>query len=189
MALRIPKNQTITKYTSGGEYVIAKTGVRYQGYYCEVGGNIYTEKEYNPSSSLLLTTTTSENYNQLLSNPNASIYSAISNVKVPPIQSIQSYTYNSNFSINNFVSEGFITPTQITRYFIKKVNSKDIKEVNQTIFNNFISTPLYIGTTVLFIITSPGNSGTPQNLYEAEKIIPGITEFLYSNSYKGDPNL
>jgi hypothetical protein len=189
MALRIPNNQTITKYTSGGEYVIAKTGARYQGYYCEVGGNIYTEKEYNPSSSLLLTTTTSENYNQLLSKSSTFIYSAISNIKVPPTQPIQSYTYNSNSFINNFVSEGFITPTQVTRYFIKKVNSKDIKEVNQSTFNKFTSDPLYVGTTVLFIITSPGNSGTPQNLYEAEKIIPGITDFLYSNSYKGDPNL
>jgi hypothetical protein len=188
MALRVPKNQTITKYTSGGEYVIAKTGVRYQGYYCEVGGNTYTEKEYNPSSSLLLTTTTSENYNQLLK-PSTFIYSAISNVKIPPTQPIQSYTYSSNSLIDTFISEGFITPIQTTRYFIKKINLKDIREVNQSTFNKFTSDPLYIGTTVLFIITSPGDSGTPQNLYEAEQIIPGITDFLYSNSYKGDPNL
>lgn len=191
MSLKVPKNRIKTNYTNGGEYVIADTGVRYQGYYHEVEGKIYTGKDYNTSGSVLLIKPTSEEYNQLLSKSSTFTYSAISNIKLNNPGPIPSSTYNNIANsvsfISTFVSEGFVPPVQITRYFIKKVNSKEIKEVDQPTFNKFTSNPLYIGTTVLFE-SSPGSSGIPQNLYEAEKIIPGITDFLYDKNvfFKGD---
>jgi hypothetical protein len=180
MALKIPQNQTITKYTSGGEYVIANTGVRYQGYYCEVGGKVYTGKEYDISGSLLLIKPTSENYNQLLSRPDTFIYSAISNVKINTKIPPKPIVYDPLQAIISSEPSAFIT-----RYFVKKINGNIIKEVNKDTFNKINTDPLYQTVTVDFVF-APSAAEIPQNLNEAEKTMPGITLFLYDSNQVGN---
>ena len=179
MSLKIPQNQIKYKYTSGGEYIIANSNIRYQGYYYEVNGKTYTGKEYNASGSTLLIKDTPDNSPSPFLN--TTLYEFISNVKVN--KNLPQYiTYNpSQIESSN-------SSSSITRYFIKKVNDTLIKEINKTTFDKFNSDPLYQKVAINFtfpFVPNPDedipHQSIPQNLTEAEKTMPGITLFLYNN--------
>jgi hypothetical protein len=163
MALRIPKNKIKVKYTSGGEYVIANSNIRYQGYYCELNGKAYTGKEFNAPGSQPLIKLTPELSKQLLFKPNTALYGALSKIKF----------FNTNISslaklnddTDQFTPEG-ATPT----YYAKKINSNIIKEIDQETFSKLQLDPLYVVVSL-----EPYYA----NLNLVEKTMPGLTDFLY----------
>jgi triacylglycerol esterase/lipase EstA (alpha/beta hydrolase family) len=164
MAVRIPQNQIITnQYTSGGEYVLVGNQKEYQGYYYDINGKTFASKgkneKSNPSDPEIIKKT-SEKYNKLLDNPNTYVYGLISKVK-----------------INNF------TPTSIPfngdikiRYFIKKINSNSIKEINEENFNKIKYDPIYQTLSIEFRY-----SITDEELNELDKKMPGIKAYLQND--------
>ena len=160
MALKIPQNQIITKYTDGGEYIITDTKIRYQGYYYEVNGKAYTGKEYNVSGSQSLTKITPETYNNIPT----------------------SYTSVSNVKIDNFIPPSYIFNLPnidyriVKRYFYTKKNTNPIiiKEINKDNFNQVSTNPLY-NTLILSWNVVGGNDDA---LESADKVFPGIKLFL-----------
>jgi hypothetical protein len=169
MAVRIPQNQIITnQYTSGGEYVLVGNQKEYQGYYYEMNGKTFASKgkdeKPNPSDSEIIKRN-SEKYNKLLDNPTTYVYGMISGIKINnfiPTSTI--YNYNSD-----------------VRYFTYLTTKKTIKEVNEDTFNQIQTNPVYTSVKLNFV------SGFKENeLKEAEKKIPGITDFI-NTSYTPPP--
>jgi hypothetical protein len=164
MALRIPKNKIKVKYTSGGEYVIANSNIRYQGYYCELNGKAYTGKEFNAPGSLPLIKLTPELSKQLLFKPNTALYGVLSKIKF----------FDTNVSslakLEDINTDYFSPEDTPTTYYAKKINSNIIKEINQETFNKLQLDPLYIVVSL-----EPYYA----NLELAEKTMPGLTDFLY----------
>jgi hypothetical protein len=165
MGIRIPQNQTITsKYTSGGEYMIANTQNEYKGYYYELNNKTYAGENFNINNPEIVKIN-SDKYNKLLGNPNTYAYGVVSGVKIGSfIPSSIVYNYNSDI-----------------RYFTYHITKKLIKEVNEDVFKLVQTNPIYTSVKLTFV------SGFKENeLKEAEKKIPGITDFV-NTSYTPPP--
>jgi hypothetical protein len=173
MAIKIPQNKIIVKYTSNGEYVIKDTNQRYKGYYYDLNGVTYAGKEYNAKNPILIKIT-SENYNSFLSNIQTALYGLISNVSIPKTPKLQS-TYS------NPASESI-------RYFIKNINVTPIliKEVTKDTFTSVKTNPIY---QILEVNYKPN---LPEaTLDELNKKMLGIKDFLLEekiNTSGGEPN-
>ena len=108
--IKIPKNKIKTGlYTSGGEFLIAKTQQRYQGYYYELNNGFYAGKEYKEDSPELIRST-SDKVNKLLSNPFTNLYGATSGIIINNVKP-KSIQYNSE------TAEVDPNKNTITRYF------------------------------------------------------------------------
>lgn len=164
MAIRIPQNQIVNKYTAGKEYILETTYEEYIGYYYDLNNRTFAGKEFNPNA-LILIKNTPENTNKLLSNPLTNLYGQISNI-----------------IINNSTPSSFVYNYESdVRYFIYQINKKIIKEINKDTFEAFKVNPLYNSVSLSF--TSGFND---QEINIAERKIPGIREFTES-SYTNPP--
>jgi hypothetical protein len=164
MAIKVPQNKIIVKYTSSGEYVVKDTNKKYKGYYYDLNGITYAGKEYNEKNPILIKIT-SENYNSLLSNIKTALYGVISNASIPKIPKIQSaYSDPSSESI---------------RYFIKNINISPIliKEVTKDTFTSVKTNPIY---QILEVNYKPNLPEATLN--ELDKKMPGIKNFLLEES-------
>jgi hypothetical protein len=164
MAIKVPQNKIIVKYTSSGEYVVKDTNKKYTGYYYDLNGVTYAGKEYNAKNPILIKIT-SENYNSLLSNIKTALYGVISNVGIPNTPKITSaYSNPADSAI---------------RYFIKKINVTPIliKEVTKDTFTSIKINPLYQTLEVNYRPNLP-----EVTLNELDKKMPGIKDFLLEES-------
>lgn len=164
MAIRIPSNQIIFKYTTGNEYMFEKNYRNYQGYYYEINGSLFAGDKFDPNAALLVPI------------PKGNIGSSIN----PLLIKAATYVYGkvSNIAINNtkLTSHIFQYNSNI-RYFSYNIKTKIIKEVNKDTFDIFKNDPLYI------VISLSYNGGFNDiELNDAEIKIPGIKTFI-NNSY------
>ncbi len=171
MGLRIPPNQIVeSKYTSGNEYMFAKTYKEYKGYYYEMNGKNFAGKEFNVNNPEIIKIDNPTN-NKLKFNPSTYIYGAISGVQLVT-QIATPYFFKP--------TESDIQKGQVTRYFAKKTNENPfiIKEINQDTYKTLQSDPLYQTTSIIFIFSPGYPNGLPQSIDDAEKQMPGIKAFL-----------
>lgn len=166
--IRVPKNKIKTGlYTSGGEFLLAKTQERYQGHYYEVNGKFYVGEEYKEDSPELIKST-SDRVNKLLSNPFTNLYGVVSGIII-------------NNAKPKSIQHTSDSPKEVFRYFTKKTNENIIKEVNEDNFNQVKENPIYISVSLYF-----KNTGfNPNELDEAEKKMPGIKEFINTTYVPG----
>lgn len=165
MGIRIPKNQIVqNKYTTGKEYMFIKTYREYQGYYYELNGKTYAGKEFNPGAYELIKIQ-SNSVNNLLTNPSTYIYGKVSGNKISTFKP-QSHVFQNNNPNVRYVD----------RYFIQKININPIliKEVNEEIYKQSQSDPLYKSVTIRW--DTIGDNIVA--LDKAEKQMPGIKEYL-----------
>jgi hypothetical protein len=171
MGLRVPPNQIVeSKYTSGNEYMFAKTYKEYKGYYYEVSGKKFAGKEFNVNNPEIIKINNPTN-NKLKFNPSTYIYAAISGVQLAG-SIITSHMFKP--------TESDIQKGQVTRYFSKKINGNPIiiKEIDQDTFKTLQSNPLYQTIAILFVFSPGYTNGVPQDLDEKEKEFSGIKAFL-----------
>ena len=160
----VPKNVIVTsKYTSGNEFVIAKTSNPYQGYYYEFNGKIFAGKEFNSKNPEILKKD-SNSVNKLLNRSNSTvIYSLISGVtsqmlSTPPVASVPSIVDR--------------TSIKSVKFFYKKYNDNLIKETDENGYKSLQSQPVYQTT---FVGTY---NGTTQTVDQANQQVPGVKAFL-----------
>ena len=160
----VPKNVIVTsKYTSGDEFVYAKTSSPYQGYYYEFNGKTFVGKEFNLKNPEILKKD-SNSVNKLLNRNNSTIiYSFISGVtsqmlSAPPITSIPS-----------IIDKTSVKPI---KFYYKKVNDNIIKEIDETTYNSLQSQPIYQTTFI------GKYNGIVQTVDQAEQQVPGVKAFL-----------
>ena len=157
MGLRIPTNQIITnKYTSGKEYMFVSTYREYIGYYYELKGKTYAGKEFNINAPEIILIH-SDQVNKLLTNPNTYIYGKVSGTKIVKTK-VVSAPFTGNESI---------------RYFIKKLNTNLIKEVDEVTFTNAQSDPIYTTLSTYFTYAI-----TEEELNKADTKMSGIKAYL-----------
>jgi len=166
MGIRIPKNQTVeSKYTSGGEYMFTSTQNEYKGYYYELNNKTYAGKEFNVNNPEIIKLQ-SDKYNTLLGSAATYIYGVVSKVKL------------NNNKPTSIPFDGNIKD----RYFIKKINSNIIKEVNEDNFIKLQSDPIYQTLSIKFSYNM-----TDQELNDLDKKMPGIKIYL-QNDINNIPN-
>jgi hypothetical protein len=160
----VPKNIIVTsKYTSGDEFVFAKTSGPYQGYYYEFNGKTFAGKEFNSKNPEILKKD-SNSVNKLLNRNNSTmIYSLASGItsqilSTPPITSIPSIVDR--------------TSIKSVRFFYKKFNANIIKEIDEDSYKSLQSQPVYQTT---FVGTY---NGTTQTIDQADQQVPGLKAFL-----------
>lgn len=160
----VPKNVIVTsKYTSGNEFVYAKTSSPYQGYYYEFNGKTFAGKEFNSKNPEILKKD-SNKVNKLLNRNNSTIiYSLVSGI------TSQMLSTPSITSVPSIVDRTSIKPI---RFYYKKVNSDIIKEIDETTYSSLQSQPIYQTT---FVGTY---KGITQTVDQAEQQIPGVKAFL-----------
>jgi len=168
MGLRIPQSQIVTsKYTIGGEYILADSYKDYQGYYYETNGNFFVGKEFNINAPRLLKKD-SDQVNQLKLNPATSTYAKISGIKLIDVK-IESFQYNPWAQTEDVVN----------RYFTKNPNQSSIliKEINRETYDKLKSSPIYKS----IILKWNTNGENDELLKKTENEFSGITAFLQDN--------
>ena len=172
MGLRIPQNQTITsKYTSGGEYMIANTQNEYKGYYYELNNRTYAGENFNTNNPEIIKIN-SDNYNKLLGNPNTYAYGVVSGVKILNTK-ILSLPEGAGNDIQHVPED--IPGKEEPLFYCKKINTNIIKKINEETFISLQKDPIYQTT---FIGTYNNKTQTPD---DAEKQISGIREWVTSD--------
>jgi len=146
--------------------MIANTQNEYKGYYYELNNKIYAGESFNINNPEIVKIN-SDKYNKLLGNPNTYAYGVVSGVKIGSSSPI-SYYFNKDISNNTF------------RYFTKKVNTSIIKEISEDNFKELQTNPIYASVSLYY-----GNNFKEEDLKEAEKKIPGITEYVNSTYTPG----
>jgi len=168
--MRPPKNQILENlYTSGNEYLLAKTYDNYVGYYHSVAGKKYVGATYQPNSFELVPYTQRREvsaYN--LSNIDP-VYMRINPNIINTIKKDEFPIVRINFNP---------TPDPIYRFFIKRINevNASILEVNKQTYLNARATNFYYNLTILW------DPNKPSNYTEFEPQMPGIGDFLSSYS-------
>jgi hypothetical protein len=165
MAIRIPQNQIIYKYTAGKEYMVETTYREYQGYYYELNGKLFVGKEFNSNAPTLIKIR-SNNVNTLLTNASTYVYGRVSKTKL------------DNTPPPTIVSKNNIFVTK--RYFCKKINNTPIliKEINKETFDAYQSNPLY--QVIDIDVPEGGFFANQSSLDEANKKMFGIKDFILS---------
>jgi hypothetical protein len=161
--MKIPSNIiSLGKYTIGNEFINSKTNESYQGYYYEISNKFFIGKEFNINAPEIIKIS---NKNTLLNNPKTKIYSQISNITSQNL-SLPSYNYIPLIELKESDLE------DITRYFIKKLNSNPIliREIDKKTFNTIKNHPLYQTVSIT----------EPELLYpkQVEKQMSGLVAFL-----------
>ena len=166
-----PKSQIKSNlYTNGGEYINSTTNINYIGHYYEISnGKSYTGKtpEDGPNILLILSTTTTNPYNENLNPP------------IGEITLIEDYEYQPNLEI---ISRLLPTPSltlpttqeqqlgAFTRYFSKKNNELKYMEINKETYTQLkakdpkIAWDLYSAQLISWQI-----KGTKETVYKANK--------------------
>jgi len=160
----VPKNIIVSnKYTSGNEFVYAKTSSPYQGYYYEFNGKTFAGKEFKANDPEILKITSNKVNKMLNKGISTAIYSLASGItsqmiSTPPVASLPSVT--DRFSDRS------------TRFFYKKYNSNIIKETNEDGYKSLQKNPIYQTT---FVGTY---NETTQTIDQANLQVPGLKAFL-----------
>ena len=147
-------------YTQGKEWM-TEDYIEYIGpYHTYITGEVYTEPTYNKEFSQKLI-----EFKEINKDPNNIIYRILNDVKTD---------YNSfNFYQVNITSEDIATGT-INRYFIKKINSTNIIEIDQTEYDNWsagtIDPNLYEAISINWCIT-----GNLQDTFDKGILIPSVS--------------
>lgn len=168
MSLKVPSNQIVYNYTAGGEYIFKSTLKEYQGYYYETGGKIFAGKEFNTYAPELEKVSIKEGkntkFNPLLASAATFIYGKISKFKI------------NDFNPTSIISKANINNPE--RYFAKKINSSPIviKEISKEDFTTLQSNPIY--QTISLRSPEGGYFANQKSLDEADKIMPGIKDFI-----------
>ncbi len=171
--MRPPKNQILENlYTSGNEYLLAKTYDNYVGYYHSVAGKKYVGATYQPNSFELIP------YTQ---NREAAAYNIS---KIDPV-----YARVNPSIINTIKKDEFpivrvnFSPTRSStyRFFIKRINEVNapILEVTKQTYLNARATNFYYTLSILWDPDKTSN----YNLLNSQ--MPGISDFL--NNYSLPP--
>jgi hypothetical protein len=168
MGLRIPKNQIVeNKYTSGKEYMFVSTYREYIGYYYELKGKLYAGKEFNVNAPEIINIH-SDQVNKSLTNPATYIYGKVSGTQV----------------VQTKIESAVFVPTEEdyqrgfkTRYFIKKLNTNLIKEVNQATYEASKPDPLYQSLTADIRLYP-----TESELNELNRQMLGLKDYLDSEA-------
>lgn len=178
MATRIPLNQIIYKYTSGGEYIVENTNINYKGYYYEVNGKAFIGENFNPTASILIPipkNSTESLPGSLFTRSTNFIYGQITNINFPIDLNLKSIP----------IVFDSLNPTEKIMYFSKKNNTNPIKiiRISKEDYLKGVNSknPLYSFTAVEFDIEF-GFSITDQN----KKDIPEIDDFL--RRFSNEPN-
>jgi hypothetical protein len=158
--MRIPKN-IISKnlYTSGDEFVNAKTNAPYQGYYYEYSSKFYSGSEYNPQSLEIIKIKES---NSLFNNVSTVVFSALSGISS---QAITSAVVKGNH-VNN--------ENKTVIFFSRQVNIKPtlIKSIDENTYLSIQKDALY---QTIYMGTYKGKVITADQAYAQ---MPGLKEFL-----------
>jgi hypothetical protein len=163
MGLRLPKNQFVTNYTSGGEYLVEITHQNYQGYYYEYNNKAYAGKFFSIKAPRLIKKGSNE-VNKLLLNPSTAQYAISSGVKLPSTDKIISLPDNRYRELD---------------FYCKKINDAVIKIIKEEDYLTLKSNPLYQTT---YIGTYNGQYQSPEY---ADNELPGIKIFKESELDKG----
>lgn len=163
MAIRIPQNQIQYNYTSGKEYMDVSSYREYQGYYYKLSGKIFAGNEFNSNAPELIpipkdNINIPNKFNSLLTKASTYTYGRISGAKIKQTK-INSIPFNNK--------------DNILRYFIKKIDTHIIKEVDETTFINTQFDPLYQTLSVNF-----NYALTDKELDELDKKMLGIKIYL-----------
>lgn len=164
--MQLPLNIILpNKYTSGGEFVYAKSNLPYEGYYYELNNKFFIGKTFNPNSPELLKIT-SNKINPFLKQASTYTYGLISNQKIDQT-SINSLPFNPT---NEDFEQGF----QV-RYFAKKLNVTPffIKEISKEDFEKLKSNPLY-----QVLQTEYSFNYSEVELNSLDQKMPGLKEYL-----------
>jgi hypothetical protein len=169
MALNIPKNKIVTKYTSGGEYIVKDTNVPYQGYYCEVNNTLYAGKDYNSKAPILIS---KADQNQLLQNKNTAAYSVTSGITSQQLQQQKPTSLPNAYRAPNDTNP---------RFYCRKTNEQPIiiKQISEEDYKRLSNTPLY-QTTYIGIYNNKNQSPV-----DANKQLPGLELYLKDSDVEG----
>jgi len=165
--MRIPSNIIKeNQYTIGKEYMYLSSYKEYQGYYYEINNKFYAGKTFNENASELIKILSPGKINILLTQPSTYVFGKLSNIKI----------INTPFS--SIVNK--VDLSARTRYFAKKLNNNPIliREVDKNNFYALLNDPIY--QTISLDFPEGGYFGTPSDLDEAEKQMPGIKTFILS---------
>jgi hypothetical protein len=141
------------KYTIGNEFVLANSGVDYQGYYYEFQGRLFAGKTFNILAPEI-----------------------IKKESINPVTSFSSLPLNTLTGPINLAFDQQENESSF-RYFTKQVNTNPIliKEISVETFKDLQSNPLYQTLAI-----SVNNIEDPIALEGANKIMLGIKDFLMS---------
>ena len=166
MAIKIPQNQLIIKYTTGKEYFFKENNIEYEyvGYYYKLNGKIFAGDKFNTKSPILIEKD-SLNLNKNGTNIGSNLPLFVTLPKFKDIQSIP---------MDLLTSE--------TKYFAKKINVFPTNIINITEEDydlNKDKNPFYTFTSIEYH-SEWGFDITEQNI----KDIPEIEIYLqmYKNS-------
>lgn len=170
-----PKNKIgLSKYTSGMEFKVKKTGINYIGFYYETYDHKFFSGNGQFDAASVELETVSNIKNNSVSNTVAVEYNIAKNIKDIISSNVPNHFYPKP-SLDDY-SKGFIT-----RYFIKRVNSGNntIKEISKQDFISIQKNILYISTSFDWKIA--GDNVIEYNkkvVKEQEKTLPGISIYL-----------
>lgn len=166
MAIRIPSNQIIYNYTSGGEYTVKTTYEDYQGYYYTLNGNTYAGRSFDINNPMLVSTMTLPSRTDPIK-----IYEAVSKIDLSTFLkenlNITSIDFGSTAKSDEAIER------HVSRYFVKSAKDNIVKETTEDIYNKVQNNPIYQTYTVKFIY-----SMNDKEIDQIEKIFPGIKPFL-----------
>ena len=189
-----PLNEITTNLSTNGEEWMLESLEEYKGlYHTYTTGEVYSGKQYDKNISKKLIP-------YKFQTPVSKTLSIYTKLK-PDIKT----DYNSISSYNPIITPNDINQGFITRYFLKKINSNTIIEINKDQNDNFeskkIDPNLYTNTTIKWIITGPINdevtgnivrksvsSQNKKSVVNANLIMPGLLIKLknYIELYVGD---
>ena len=162
--MRVPKN-IISEglYTSGNEFVDAKTNAQYQGYYYEYSAKFYSGSEYQPQSSEIVKIKAS---NSLFNNISTVVFSALSGISS---QALISAIVKGNPTTDSGMSHG----NNVT-FYSRQVNIQPIliKSIDENTYLSIQKDAMYQTT---YIGDYKGNIIIADQAYTQ---MPGLKEFL-----------
>ena len=162
--MRVPKN-IISEglYTSGNEFVDAKTNAPYQGYYYEYSTKFYSGSEFNSQSPEIIKIKAS---NSLFNNISTVVFSAISGISS---QAITSTIVKGN-PVNN---DGLDHSSNIS-FYSRQLNIQPIliKSITEDTYLSIQKDAIYQTT---YIGNYKGSINTSDQAYAQ---MPGLKEFL-----------
>lgn len=162
MAIRLPQNQINIEYTSGGIYLVKSTYKDYIGPYYKLGSKAFAGDKFDPEAPLLIA-----KENNLVTNPQTALYSALSGIK-----SIE----NTNFSSDTLIPLPLSPEGRGTHFFAKQLRTNPIRifRISEEDYQKNINKNTLYAFTEIEYDQEWGYTITEKNL----KDIPEINIFL-----------
>ena len=164
MPIRIPKNQIVFNYTSGGEYLLLNTQKEYQGHYYGINNKFFAGKEFNTNAPEIVKLT-SNKVIPVNQPPSVGIYSKLSGIT------------QNNPSIESLPVGGDVPEADFSSliFYCKKINDNQIKQISKDTYLTLKKNPIYQTSFI-------GNfQGKDQSLEDANTEIPGLKDWYLSD--------